>query len=229
MLLAVCAPRGATASDPGAPINVFVGQILAAYGGESLPRRGQVIRQTGRNWSEMHGAEGRIVREFRWPDYLRVEIDYPDGSSESRLLDGIRIMRDGQPVPPAMASAMRLQLARLSLPMLLAWEAGRLSELAPTRRPDGIEVRRLRVDFDDGLALFAEVDRETARILRTAGVVQLGKESVSFGAEYDRFRFFGGLSWPEKEDLSAMGHGIGSVVLETIEIDPAPARDFLKP
>jgi hypothetical protein len=228
-LLLALSLMGAAASRADETLDALIARTLDAYGGAALPGAGSMFRMSGRNWSNRRGAEGAMLRELRWPDYLRVEIAYEDGGRETRLLVGDQGWRDGVPESGPLVLAMKLQAARLALPMLLAWEVDRLTDMDGARREDGVDVRRMRVDLDDGLALFVEIDSGTARILRSAGVMTMGGMEMSFGAAYGGFRDIGPLSWPGREDQSAMGQDTGWTLIEGIEVNLPLERDALHP
>ncbi len=223
------AVSGVSHAGAAEPVPDLVGRVLAAYGGVALPAEGTMFRTIGWNWSARRSAEGAMFRELRWPDYLRVEIAYTDGGRESRVLIGDRGWRDGVPEAGPMLGAMKLQAARLALPMLLGWEADRLADLGEAIRADGIQVRRLSLELGDGLALFVEIDPAEGRILRSAGVITSGGKQMDFAAAYGEFQGFGALSLPTREEQSAMGQSTGWTVIESIELDVPFERDALHP
>lgn len=212
-----------------APVDDLLARTLEAYGGDALPPQGTAVRFTGQTWSHQRGAAGATLREVRWPDLLRIEIAYEDGGSESRGLIGEEGWRDGQPSQQPMTDAMRLQAARLSLPMILAWERERLIDRGEATREDGVAVHRVAVDLGGGLALFAEIDRESARILRSAGVMSMGGTEMSFGTSYSDFQNFGALAWPAREDLTAMGMETGWATVESVEAGIEIDLDAIRP
>jgi hypothetical protein len=228
-MFAVFSLAAASAARSGEPLDALIERTLTAYGGAALPAPGAMFRVSGRNWSNSRGAEGALLRALRWPDYLRVEISYEDGGRETRLLVGDEGWRDGAPASSPLVAAMKLQAARLALPMLLDLEADRGRDIGVARRDDGIDVRRLRVELGGGLSLFVEIDAGSARILRSAGVMTMGGMEMSFGAAYGDFRKLGVLSWPGREDQSAMGQETGWSIIEAIEVNPPLERDALHP
>ena len=236
LIIAVLAILGLAGAGAGAGVaradealDALIARTLDVYGGDALPALGCMFRVTGSNWSVRRGATGAVLRELRWPDYLRVEIAYEDGGRETRLLVGDEGWRDDAPAPGPMVAAMKLQAARLALPMLLDWQAAQLSDMGEALREDGIAVHRLRVGLDGGLLLYVEIDLKTARILRSAGVMTMGGAEMSFGAEYADFRDLGRLSWPGREDQSAMGQETGWTIVEQIEVNLPLERDALQP
>ena len=227
--VAVFSLVGVPVAGAGESIDTLIERTIVTYGGAAIPARGTMFRISGHNWSNQRGAEGAMLRELRWPDYLRVEITYEDGGRETRLLVGDEGWWDGAPASGPLVAAMKLQAARLALPMLLRWEAKRVRDMGDALRDDGVEVRRLHVDLGDGLSLFVEIDVHSARILRSAGVMTMGGLEMSFGAEFGDFRSFGALSWPGREDQSAMGQKTGWSVIEVIEVNLSLERDALHP
>jgi len=224
--LVICGALPAIAAEP---VPELIDRVLAAYGGPALPAQGSMFRTTGRNWSNRRAAEGAILRELRWPDYLRVEIAYSDGGRESRVMLGDEGWRDGAPESGPMLGAMKLQAARLALPMLLGWESERLADLGEAERADGIAVRRLALDLGEGLALYVEIDSAKARILRSAGVMSAGGAKMDFAATYSDFRDFSALSLPAREDQSAMGQPTGWTAIDSVDLDLPFERDALRP
>jgi len=227
-LLAVVAMAPARAA-PGDDLDAVVARVLEAYGGALLPEPGRILRSTGRLHAGRDRKGAEILREVAWPDYLRVEIARDGGARETRVLLGDRGWRDGSPAPVPLVRAMRLQAARLSLPMLLGWERAALSDLGRARRADGRAVRRLRLDLGGSLELFVEIAEPSGRILRSAGVMSMGGAKVSFGATYSEFRSFGALTWRAREAQHAMGRPIGRTEIETLERGPPFDRDTVKP
>ena len=212
ILVIVAAPVSANDLD------AILERTRIAYGSDTLPAEGTMIRSRGKVRSNRRGQTGNVTREVSWPDYLRIEIAFENGQRETRLMLGEEGWRDGAAAPGPMISAMRLQAARLSLPMILWWERERLTDLGPARREDGIEVRRLRIGLADDLALFVEIEAGSGRVLRSAGVMRMGGAEMSFGAVYSDFRPFSGVRWPAREDQSAMGQAIGWTVIEQLEL-----------
>ena len=104
--------------------------------------------------------------------------------------------------------------------MILQWEASKLSDLGAAVREDGRAVRRLALALDEALTLFVEIDTDTFRILRTAGVMTVAGIEIAFGASYSDPTAFSDLVWSAREDQSAMGRATGWTRIETIEILP---------
>lgn len=215
LILAVFTAVEATAEDH---VSTLVKKVVTAYGGPALPALGEGLRQSGTTYSNRRGVAGAIIREVRWPDYLRVEIAYGDGGRETRRLAGDEGFRDGAPATAPMTAAMRLQAARLSLPMLLEWEADGLRDLGGFTGEAGRPVRRVAIALDEGLTLFVEIEEDGGRILRSAGVMTFGGAEMAFGATYSQPGEFGALSWPTREDQVAMGQPTGWTEITSVEV-----------
>lgn len=225
LALLLCWPWPAAAGA----VETLVARVLAAHGGPDLPDEGALLISEGRIRSDRLDSIGRVRRAVAWPDYLSIEISHPGHPSETRLMIGDRGWRDGAPASGPLLRAMRLQAARLALPMLLDWERGKIADLGPATRGDGRAVRRLRVDLGSDLALFVEIGMRSARILRSAGVMTMGGGEMSFGAAYGPLRAFGPLRLPARETQSAMGRPIGWTEIDRVAAGLAPASRSLQP
>src|SRR5512138_2020253 len=73
------------AALPRREVDVVIDRVLAAYGGRERLARATTRRDEGRVVARMGGKEGRVLRAFRRPDHLRVELHYPD-HAELRIL-----------------------------------------------------------------------------------------------------------------------------------------------
>ena len=196
---------------------------------QALPEPGTLVRSRGRIRSATRSLTGTVERDVSWPDYLRVEIAYENGLRESRVMLGDDGWRDGAPASPPMIAAMQLQAARLSLPMILWWEGSAVVDMGDAVREDGKQVHRLKVGLADGLALFVEIDAQTGRILRSAGVMTMGGAEMAFGAAYSDFRAFGDVMWAAHEDQSAMGQPIGWTKVDQLELGLPFDRESVQP
>lgn len=206
-----------------------IARTLQSYSVENHSADTVVIRQHGRTMSMRRNAVGATLREVQWPHYLSVEIEYSDGSVEHRLLLGEEGWRDGVPAPAPLVAAMRLQAARVSLPMLLVWDAGKIRDLGGAVREDGVSVRRIAVEIGEGLTTFVEIDVETATILRSAGVMSFGGAEMSFGAAYTALTNFGPMRQTAREDLTAVGQQTGWMEIDSVELDRPVNPDSLRP
>jgi hypothetical protein len=219
----------ASAAAPAAAEDVpaVVRRCVAAYGGKTAVARAAVMRQEGQVTSILNpGATGRIVRAYARPGRLRVEVAFPGGRAETRIIDGGRGWRDGEEVESARLAAMLLQAARLDLPALLsAWEA-RIEDLG-TAELDGMKVRVLALPPAPGLVVEAAIDPSSGRIVRSRGSSRDPAMPLEFVTTYDDFRKVDGVLVAFREKNWANGRSTGETVLQKVEFPKTlPAGAF---
>ncbi|HEY6004473.1 MAG TPA: hypothetical protein VIV57_16480, partial [Anaeromyxobacter sp.] len=173
--LAVLASLAVAAGPPGDDVRALVGRCFEAYGGKRALDKAAVFRQQGTVTSlVLHpGEKGRIVRIYQragWSNGLgglRVEIAYPSGGREVRILDGVSHgWRDGEEVSGPRLAAMILQAARLDLPRLLSSRHPNPADMG-TLDLGGKTLRVLALELAPGLVVEAAIDPATGRILRS--------------------------------------------------------------
>jgi hypothetical protein len=209
------------AATPPESVPALVRRCVATYGGKAALARAATTRQEGRVTSILNpGATGRMVRAYVRPGKLRVEIAFPEGRSEIRIIDGGRGWRDGEEVESARLAAMILQAARLDLPALLqAWEA-RLEDRG-TADADGTPVRVLALQPAPGLMVEAAIDARSGRIIRSRGTSRDPGMPLEFVTSYDDFRKIDGVLVAFREKNWANGRSTGETVLEKVEFPKA--------
>ena len=239
-LVLFCVPTAAAGQDsgpPGAdamltPVESLVVLSIDAYGGEVALAGASRMIQTGIVTSTMRsGASGRIVRLYERPVRLRVGIEYPQGESETRILDGGRGWRNGGVASGPMYQAMLLQAARLGLPAILLEFQASLQDLGEIERA-GVRLRAVGLEFHQGLTVTAEIEPETGRILRSAGTISGadGRPALSFATEYSDFREIDGVLVPFREVNYAQGRRTGETQLDSVEfLQEIPAGSFRPP
>ncbi len=89
MFRALAPVLAASTAQSAGKLDALVSRIAQAYGGEKALARIKAFRETGT--LESPRGVARTVRVFAAPDRLRVEIVYPGGGAEVRVVDG----RDG--------------------------------------------------------------------------------------------------------------------------------------
>lgn len=215
-------------SAPPAPqgvnpeVHALVVKCVDAYGGPKAVARMARARHEGTVTSQvLHpGAPGRLARAYQRPGRLRVEIAYPDGAGEVRVLDGSQGWRDGEPAHGGRLVAMILQAARMDLPSLLAaWEA-RVRDLGAVDL-DGKVLRALALEVAPGVVVEAHLDPATGRILRSRGGTTGGGPGLAFVTTYSDFRVVDGVLVPFREGNWANGTSTGETVLATVTFPPA--------
>lgn len=216
----------------GEGAETLIGKTVTAYGGERALSRVATVREIGRVGSRMRGVEGEILRVYRYPRDLRVEIAYPGVESEIRILHGEKGWRQGHSVSGPPFEAMVLQAERLALPRNLLAAAGRIEDLGTVER-EGKTLRALSFLLGNGMSMRVEIDPATGRILRSVGRSESGMGSmpggIEFVTEYGDFREIDGVLFPFREKNFAMGHHTGDTVLRRIEILPEAPQDSFRP
>ena len=204
----------------------LVDRVLAAYGGRAALQAAAWRVEEGRTTSLLHpGEPGRLRRVVGRDGSLRIEIGYPDGAEEVRVLHQGRATRNGLNVagtPPH--DAMLLQAARLQLPLLLHQARRRIADLGEQDR-GGRTVRVLELPLPGGMILQVDIDPATARILRSTGAAAGGR--LQFATEYGDFRKVQAILIPFREGNWAQGQHTGDTALEKVTIlrEPPPGFD----
>lgn len=205
------APRGgAAATDP------LVRKVVEAYGGDALSRP-VGVRQTG-SVTAHGGKRGALTRLLVFPDSLRVDITYPDGTGEVRITHQGKGSREGVDVTGAPPHhAMVLQAVRLAIPRWLAEDPGRARRAGRVER-DGRAFEALALSLPDGLEVVAEVEPASGRIVRTVGVLLRQGQRFEFVNTYSDFRKVGGVLFAFREENYAGGQQTGVTVLDEVEL-----------
>jgi hypothetical protein len=205
------------AAPPPEAVGAVVRRCVDAYGGKAALARATAARQEGSVTSTMSpGQAGRMVRTFARPGKLRVEIAFPGGRSETRIVDGARGWRDGEEVRRERLSAMILQAARLDLPALLESSEARLEDRGSSD-VGGTPVRVLALPLAPGLLLEAAIDARSGRILRSRGASRVDGIPLEFVTAYEDFRKVDGVLVAFREKSWANGRSTGETVLEKVE------------
>jgi len=201
-------------------IEEIVTKTLEAYGGLEALSQVKVVKQTGYVHALIRheGQKGKLVRFIEAPERLRVEIAYPDGETEIRLLDGQNAWRDGQAVQGPPVEAMRGQLYRLDLPMLLHRHRERIVDRGSVRQGDR-EVSVLEIPFPSGLMFTIEIDSASHLILRSRVAFPVGPSfTMTFETIYGDFRKVGPILFPFREQNFAQGQHTADTELDAIEL-----------
>lgn len=214
LIVALIHPGGSLASE----VDGLLSRVIEAYGGLDAVLSVAAFRQSGTTFSALRGGEGKMVRSYQYPQRLRMDIQYPAGISESRILDGQQGWRDGQPAKGPMHSAMVLQAARTWLPRLLHEHRASLQDHGTVDTEVGATRRRLELDLGGGLSVIAEIDPGSGRIVHSRGVLKMDQNRMEFATDYEDFRVQEGRLFAFRENHYAMGHNTGTTRIEGIEI-----------
>jgi len=217
------------AAAPGSPgLDALVDRVLEGHGGRAALERASARVDRGTTTSSLHpGQVGQVRRVLDRRGSLRVEVRYPDGDGEVRVLHRGRGTRNGADVTGTPSHlAMVLQAARLRLPLLLHEGRSRLVDLGAIER-EGKVLRVVELPIGEGVLIQAGIDPATSRIVRTAGRVPGPGAGLEFATEYDDFRRVKGVLVPFREANFAPGGRSGDTVLEEVELTrEAPRGSF---
>jgi hypothetical protein len=212
-----------------ADVNELLEKIAEAYGGQKRIAEVTAYQQTGVTFSAMRGVEGDILRSYRHPDHLRVEIKYDEKNSELRILAGQYAWKQDQPAEGIFYSAMLLQAARLGLPAILFEHQKHVRDGGMILDKQGVALNSLELNFHGNYRLVVGVDPDTGRILESRGIIEINNAAMEFGTTYDDFRYQQGRLFAFKEVHYAMGHQTGHTHIESIEIVPDLPEELFHP
>ncbi|HEV7428186.1 MAG TPA: hypothetical protein VGQ46_17655 [Thermoanaerobaculia bacterium] len=202
------------ASARAQSLDDVISNVMKEYGGKAAWAKVTSLRETGTVVPVMRKGDGKLTRTWSAPDKLNVEIVYPT-STEVRIVDGDHGTRNGKEVTGGNLDAMKLQAARLELPMLLVTKRASLKDLGTK---DG--VRAIEIPLSDTLSLTVTIDPKTSHILRSTGKAS----GLEFVVDYSDFRRVDGLLFPFAEAGMAMGMPTANTKFDSITINPPVAK-----
>ncbi len=219
-----------TPASPGpADVAALVRRCVEAYGGKAALAKTAHIRQEGSVTSLLHpGEQGRMGRAYERPGHLRVEIAYPGGGGEVRVLAGGHGWRDGEEASGPRLAAMILQAARVDLLALLSSPQSK-PMAAGTFRLAGKTLRVLAIEPAPGLVVEAAIDPATGRILRSRGASRDPAAPIEFVTTYSGFVRVDGVLVAMREQNWANGQSTGETVLEKVEFPSALPPETFEP
>jgi hypothetical protein len=217
----------ALAAPPPEAVSAVVSRCVEAYGGKAALARAATARHEGSVTSALSpGETGRMLRTYARPGKLRVEVAFPGGRSEVRIVDGGKGWRDGEAVEKDRLAAMILQAARLDLPALLHASAARVEDRGASD-VGGTPVRVLALQVAPGLVVEAAIDARTGHILRSRGASRAGGIPLEFVTAYEDFRKVDGVLVAFREKSWANGRSTGETILEKVAFPKkVPAATF---
>jgi outer membrane lipoprotein-sorting protein len=186
-----------------------VSNVMKEYGGKVAWTKVTSLRETGTVVPMMRKGDGKVTRTWSGPGKLNVEIVYPT-NTEVRIVDGDRGTRNGTEVTGGNLDGMKLQAARLELPMLLSTKRASLKDLGTK---DGF--RAIEIPLSETLALTVSVDQKTWHILRSTGKAS----GLEFVVDYSDFRRVDGLLFPFAEAGMAQGTPTANTKFDAIAIN----------
>ena len=210
--LTILAALLVAASAHAQSLDDLVSNVMKEYGGKAAWTKVTSLRENGTVVPLMRKGDGKITRTWTGPGKLNVEIVYPT-ETEVRIVDGDHGTRNGKDVTGGSLDAMKLQAARLELPMLLVTKRAALKDLGTK---DGI--RAIEIPLSETLALTVNIDPKTSHILRSTGKAG----ALEFQVDYSDFRRVGGLLFPFAEAGMAQGMPTANTKFDAIVVN-APA------
>jgi hypothetical protein len=197
------------ASASAQSLDEVVSNVMREYGGKAAWQKVTSLHETGTVVPFMRKGDGKLTRTWSGPGKLNVEIVYPT-ETEVRIVDGDHGTRNGKDVTGGSLDAMKLQAARLELPMLLVTKRAALKDLGAK---DGI--RAIEIPLSETLALTVNVDEKTSHILRSTGKAG----ALEFVVDYSDFRRVGGLLFPFAEAGMAQGMPTANTKFDSIVVN----------
>lgn len=204
-------------------VSALVDRVVATYGGRPKLAAIRTLHETGVILSLRTGQTGTVERWFASPDRLRLDTRYPNGDTESRILDKSVAYKNGAPAQGPLVSATKLQAARFRLPLLLTEQSTKLTGITP----EGWKM--LTVDLGEGMVVEAQIDAEKGLIRRSRGLLSMGGQVMEFVTDYDDFRKVDGVLVAHREGHAAMGMTTGESRLDKVEINSALSDEVFKP
>jgi len=216
----------AAAYEATADVSTWLDKIGKAYGGENRVLGVNAFQQYGVTYSNMRGREGKMTRSYRYPDHLRIAIDYGELDSELRLLAGPRSWKQNQATGEPFYSAMILQATRLGLPAVLFAHKKYVSDGGEYKNGQGKTLHLLELQFHKQNHIAVGIDPETGRIAESASTIIMETFKMQFGTRYDDYRKVNGRLFAFKETHFVMGRETGYTNLERIVVEPLPDKLF---
>jgi len=216
----------AVSYEATADVSTWLDKIGKAYGGEKQVLEVSAYQQYGVTYSKMRGREGKMTRSYRYPDHLRIAIDYGDSDSELRLVAGPRSWKQNQATGDPFYSAMILQATRLGLPAVFFAHKKYVKDGGEYKNGQGKTLHLLELQFHKQNHIAVGIDPETGRIVESASTIIMENFKMQFGTRYDDFREVNGRLFAFKETHFVMGRETGYTNLERIVVEPLPDNLF---
>jgi hypothetical protein len=223
----VIQPVSPGAESPQTDVAGVIAGVVDAYGGEKAMRAVNGFHASGDQWAAQLDQPIHAERWFARPDRLRLDLAYPD-HHEIRLTHGT----DGwsgsspdhlTPANPMKLQAMRLQTARLDIPLRLL----ELHDKVEARGNDSSDRIVLRLPVDSALYIEYHVDPKTYYITKvTTGMTS---PEMQFDADYSEFQKVGGVLVPFHEVTYAGGTMTSKYQMTKFEWNPKDLESHLKP
>jgi len=223
------APPDADESKERGEITSLVKEVLAAYGGEKRLAGVRSYRVEGVISAATDRSVGETVRYFQRPDRLRIELRYPD-RGEIQVARGPRSWvgeddRSFAESPEPLRGILRLQAARLDLPLRLREE----EEALVLMPPDEAGRQVLRSLLDLGLILDYHIEPENHRIEHMTLQVSDSAGPITLEVDLSEFRWVDGILYPFKEVAFTNGKRTAEIRIRRVELNPEFAPELFGP
>jgi hypothetical protein len=186
-----------------------VGNVMKEYGGVAAWQKVSTIRESGKVVPAMRKGDGAMTRFWQKPDKLRIEIVYPD-NREVRVVDGDHGTRNDKEATGPGLDAMKLQAARLALPLLLVEKRASLNDVGMR---EGF--RAIEIPLSASLTVTVDIDPKTWHIARSTGKTG----GMDFVVDYNDFRRVDGLLFAFGESGMAQGTPTAKTTIDAIVIN----------
>jgi hypothetical protein len=214
------------------PINTFIKEVIAAYGGEPRLARITSVYAKGSIEAFMRDDRGISTRYFKRPRKLRAELVYQK-SSETRILNGFRGWRGngGEPLREVHGPsylAMAYQFKYLDLPFGFLDKGYKITYLGrETFRALPVEVLQL-VD-NEGTVMRVDIDAGTRLIARVVGSFGGGPSGAELSAEFSDFRDVEGVKFPFRVTNYSGASKIAETLATEIRINKEMPETLFQP
>ena len=201
-----------------ADVTGLLEKVADAYGGQTRISEVTAYKQHGVTFSSMRGKSGNVLRAYRHPDHLRVEIKYDQHAAELRILAGANAWKHNEPANKLFYSSMLLQATRLGLPSILFEHQRHVRDVGMMDGKQGESLHALELNFHGKYRLIVGVDPSSGRILESHGIIMNNGVKLEFSTTYHDFRLQDGRMFAFEEVHYAMGQKTGYTRFDRIEI-----------
>ena len=201
-----------------ADVTELLAKVADVYGGQARIAEVKAYKQYGVTFSSLRGKSGNLLRAYRHPDHLRVEINYDQHASELRILAGENAWKHNKPASELLYSAMLLQAARLGLPSILFEHQNHVRDAGLMTGKQGESLHALELNFQGKYLLIVGIDPSNGQILESHGIIMNNGVNMEFATTYHDFRFQDGRMFAFEEVHYAMGQKTGYTRIQRIEI-----------
>ena len=212
-----------------ADVTELLGKVADVYGGRARIAEITTYKQYGVTFSSMRGKQGKVLRAFRHPDHLRVEINYDQDAPELRILAGANAWKHNIPGNKLFYSSMLLQAARLGLPAILFEHQDYIRDAGLMTGKQGKALHALELNFHGKYRLIVGINPTNGRILESRGIITNNKFNMEFATTYHDFRLQDGRMFAFEEVHYVMGQKTGYTHIQRIVISSDLPEEMFHP